>query len=393
MFGKFSQRAPSLLRKFIDSSASGGLVLMGAAFFALVIANSPLRHAYFDTLHIHVGGLSLLHWINDGLMAIFFLMVGLEIKREFLDGHLSTWSRRILPSFAALGGMLVPALVYLFFNLGDNGHPRGWAIPAATDIAFALGILSLLGPKVPLTLRVFLTALAIIDDLGAVIVIALFYTSSINFFALSGALVLTVLLICMNKFKRHNLWPYLVLGGLLWFLFLQSGVHATLAGVILALCIPIKKSPAKSDDLDSPLHKLEHAIAPWVTFLIVPIFGFANAGVSFLDMSLDQVLNPVPLGVLLGLFVGKQFGIFAFSAAAIKLGWAELPMYVGWRQLYGVSVLCGVGFTMSLFIGLLAFPNVIDMQNEVKLGVLIGSCLSAIVGAALLKSALPRQVT
>lgn len=392
MFKELSQlkRAPSLLRKFIDSSASGGLVLMGTALFALVIANSPLRHIYFDTLHQYVGGLSVLHWINDGLMAVFFLMVGLEIKREFLDGHLSTWSRRVLPSVAALGGMIVPALIYLSFNLGDDGQPKGWAIPAATDIAFALGILSLLGPRVPLTLRVFLTALAIIDDLGAVLMIALFYTSSINFLALGGAAALTAILIFMNKSKINNLWPYLLTGGLLWFLFLQSGVHATLAGVILALCIPLNKSPARADDLHSPLHKLEHAIAPWVTFLIVPIFGFANAGVSFLDMSMAQILNPVPLGVIMGLFLGKQFGVFLFSAAAIKLGWADLPMHVGWRQLYGVSILCGVGFTMSLFIGLLAFPDVPLLQDEVKLGVLIGSVLSAALGAALIRSAKTR---
>jgi NhaA family Na+:H+ antiporter len=337
-------------------------------------------------LHIYIGGLSTLHWINDGLMAVFFLMVGLEIKREVLDGQLSTWPRRVLPGFAALGGMIVPALVFLAFNSGEAGHPRGWAIPAATDIAFALGFLSLLGPRVPLTLRVFLAALAIIDDLGAVIIIALFYTSSIDVLALGGAAVVLAALIGMNRFKVFVLWPYLILGAVLWFLVLKSGIHATLAGVALALCIPLRTSPAKPDDAHSPLHRLEHAIAPWVTFLVVPIFGFANAGVSFAGMSLGQLADPVPLGVALGLFVGKQVGVFTFAATVIRLGWAELPMYASWRQLYGVALLCGIGFTMSLFIGLLAFPDAPVLQDEVKLGVLLGSLLSAIAGSLLLRS-------
>lgn len=380
------RRVPSLLRAFIDNSASGGIVLMAAAALALIVANSPLAGAYFESLHVYIGGLSTLHWINDGLMAVFFLMVGLEIKREVLDGQLSTWPRRVLPGFAALGGMIVPAIVFLTFNLGGDGHPKGWAIPAATDIAFALGVLSLLGPRVPLTLRVFLAALAIIDDLGAVIIIALFYTSSIDVLALVGAAVVLAALIGMNRFKVVVLWPYLVLGAVLWFLVLKSGIHATLAGVALALCIPLRTSPAKPDDAHSPLHTLEHAIAPWVTFLVVPIFGFANAGVSFAGMSLGQLADPVPLGVALGLFIGKQVGVFTFAAVVIRLGWAELPMYASWRQLYGVALLCGIGFTMSLFIGLLAFPDAPVLQDEVKLGVLLGSLLSAIAGSLLLRS-------
>lgn len=378
------QRPVSLIRAFLDNSASGGIVLMVAAALALVIANSPISAAYFESLHLYVGGLSILHWINDGLMAVFFLMVGLEIKREVLDGQLSTWPRRILPGFAALGGMAVPAFVFLAFNMGEGGQPKGWAIPAATDIAFALGVMSLLGPRVPMTLRVFLTALAIIDDLGAVIIIALFYTASLNALALGAAAIVLVALIALNRLRIMSLWPYLTLGGALWFFVLQSGVHATLAGVALAFCIPLRASPAKPDDAHSPLHILEHGIAPWVTFLIVPVFGFANAGVSFSGMSITQLADPVPLGVALGLFVGKQIGVFAFAAAVIRMGFAELPAHASWRQLYGVSVLCGVGFTMSLFIGLLAFESSPVLQDETKLGVLIGSIASAIVGAILL---------
>ena len=379
-----STRARSLLREFLQNSASGGLVLMGAAALALIVANSPLAHTYFETLHTYVGGLSLLHWINDGLMAIFFLMVGLEIKREVMDGQLSTWPRRVLPSFAALGGMIVPAIVYLAFNMGDVGHPRGWAIPAATDIAFALGVLALLGSRVPMSLRIFLTALAIIDDLGAVIIIALFYTSSINAFALGGAVVVLIALVVLNRMRVSALWPYLVLGAVLWFLVLQSGIHATLAGVALALCVPLRRKAARPDDAHSPLHRLEHGIAPWVTFLIVPVFGFANAGVSFAGMSIAQLADPVPLGVAAGLLIGKQVGVFTFAATVIRLGWADLPMHASWRQLYGVAILCGIGFTMSLFIGLLAFPDSVLLQDEVKLGVLLGSLLSAASGAMLL---------
>ena len=381
---------PSLIRRFLDNASSGGIVLMVAALVALIVANSPAGDSYNAVLGTYVAGLSVLHWINDALMAVFFLMVGLEIKREVVDGQLSTWSRRVLPGSAAIGGMAVPALVYLAFNLGEAGQPNGWAIPAATDIAFALGVLSLLGPRVPMTLKVFLTALAIIDDLGAVIIIALFYTGNIDVAALGGAVIVTLILVGLNRIGIKQLTPYLTLGLGLWFFILQSGVHATLAGVILALTIPLTKSPAAPDDITSPLHRLEHAIAPWVTFLIVPIFGFANAGVSFEGMSLDLLLQPVPLGVALGLFVGKQVGVFLAATAVIRLGWAELPMYASWRQLYGVALLCGIGFTMSLFVGLLAFPDSAALQSELKVGVLLGSVLSACTGAALLMKSAPR---
>ncbi len=387
---KNPRRIPSMIRQFIEHSASGGIVLMVAAALALIVANSPWGGAYVEILATYVGGLSVLHWINDGLMAVFFLMVGLEIKREVVDGQLSTWPRRILPGSAALGGMIGPALVYLAFNLGDGGQPKGWAIPAATDIAFALGVLSLLGPRVPMSLKVFLTALAIIDDLGAVIIIALFYTSSLNALALGGAAAVVLMLFVMNRFGIKALTPYLVLGAGLWFLILQSGVHATLAGVVLALTIPLRKSPAAPDDMESPLHRLEHAIAPWVTFAIVPVFGFANAGVSFAGTSLASLVQPVPLGIALGLFVGKQVGVFLAALAVIRLGWAELPMYATWRQVYGVALLCGIGFTMSLFIGLLAFPDSPALQNELKLGVLLGSVVSAVAGAMLLTRSGPR---
>ena len=385
------KRPFSLLRNFLGHSSSGGIILIVASILALAIANSPLAGTYNGVLSGYIGSLSVLHWINDGLMAVFFLMVGLEIKREFTDGQLSTWSRRILPGCAAAGGMIGPALVYLILNSGSEGELKGWAIPAATDIAFALAVLSLLGKRVPLTLKIFLTALAIIDDLGAVIIIALFYTSTINLTALISAAVIIFILFALNRIRVMQLWPYLALGALLWFLVLQSGIHATLAGVILAMTIPLHPSPAKPDNPQSPLHTLEHSLAPWVTYLIVPIFGFANAGVSFSGVSAETLSHPVPLGIALGLFVGKQAGILAASAFVIKMKWAELPMYASWRHLYGVSLLCGIGFTMSLFIGLLAFPTSPELQDGVKMGVIIGSLASAIAGAAVLWNAAPKR--
>ena len=384
-------RPRSALRTFLDNEASGGLVLMGAAALALVVANSPLSGAYFDALHSYVLGLSVLHWINYALMAVFFLLVGLEIKREMLDGQLSTWPRRALPGIAALGGMIVPAVIYLAFNAGPNGHPRGWAIPSATDIAFALGVLSLLGPRVPISLKVFLTALAILDDLGAVLIIAVFYTSELNLYALGGAIFVLGLLQGLNRAGFTDLRPYLLLGVVLWFLVLMSGVHATLAGVALALTIPLRVTPGRPEDATSPLHILEHSLQPWVAFLIIPIFGFANAGISFAGMSLSSLQNPVPLGVALGLFVGKQVGVFAFAWAAIKAGLADLPANATWPQLYGVALLCGIGFTISLFIGLLAFPTSADLQDATKLGVLLGSILSGLIGAALLRMTKPER--
>jgi NhaA family Na+:H+ antiporter len=373
----------SALRAFLQHGAAGGIVLMIAAAAALVVANSPLADTYTHALHVEIGGLSLTHWINDGLMALFFLLVGLEMKRETVDGQLAAWPRRILPGFAALGGMLVPAAIYLAVNLGQDGEPAGWAIPSATDIAFALGVLALLGDRVPASLRVFLTALAIIDDLGAIVIIALFYSSDLNLYALGGAAGVVALLVALNRLGTRALTPYLALGVVLWVLVLKSGIHATLAGVVLAFTIPLGKATDHAD-ADGPLLRLEHALQPWVNFLIVPVFGFANAGVSLLDVGFADFADPVPLGVALGLFLGKQFGVYAAASMVIRAGWADLPLHASPRQLYGVAVLCGIGFTMSLFIGLLAFPGDPDLQDGVKLGVIAGSLVSALVGAALL---------
>ncbi|MDQ0999436.1 NhaA family Na+:H+ antiporter [Phyllobacterium ifriqiyense] len=372
-------RLSASFRSFMASEAAGGIILMVVAALALIIANSPLSQTYFDLLHWYVGGLSVLHWVNDALMAVFFLLVGLEIKREMISGQLSNWSRRALPGFAAVGGMVVPALIFVAFNEGDT--IRGWAIPSATDIAFSLGVLSLLGSRVPMSLKVFLTALAIIDDLGAVIIIALFYSQGLNIPALSGVAVVFALLMAINFMGMVRLWAYVVLGVILWILVFKSGIHATIAGVLLALTIPMK---GEKGEADSPLLKLEHAIQPWVAFAIVPIFGFANAGVSFSGVSLSNLADPVPLGVAAGLFVGKQLGVFSFAWLAIKMRLAERPAGANWMQMYGVSTLCGIGFTMSLFIGLLAYANSPLLQDETKLGVLLGSLLSALLGALLL---------
>jgi Na+:H+ antiporter, NhaA family len=376
-------RKPSVLREFLDSGAAGGLVLMASAALALFVANSPLAPRYFALLHAPVAGLDVHHWINDGLMAIFFLFVGLEIKREFLDGQLASWSNRALPCIAAAGGVVVPGLVYAAINLGSPETMRGWAIPAATDIAFALGVLSLLGSRVPTSLKVFLATLAIVDDLAAVLIIAAFYTAEINIPAISGAILVTLILVTLNRLRITKLMAYLVLGLALWWLVLLSGVHATVAGVVLALTIPIRISKGTPDDMTSPLHRLEHSLSPWVSFVVVPIFGFANAGVSFSGMTVSVVEEPVTLGVAVGLFIGKQIGVSTASWLAVRLGLARLPVGASWTQLYGVSLLCGIGFTMSLFIGLLAFPTP-DIQNEVKVGVLLGSLASAIAGAAVL---------
>ena len=373
------RRAISALRAFLQSESAGGLLLMGSAALALIVANSPLADGYFHALHVHLGGLSIGHWVNDGLMAVFFLLVGLEIKREVVDGELSTWSRRVLPGIAALGGMVVPALIYIAVNLHTPANLRGWAIPAATDIAFALGVLSLLGSRVPASLKVFLAALAIIDDLGAILIIAIFYTDHLTLWALGGAAVAFAVLVAMNRLKVTTLWPYLLVGAVLWFLFLKSGVHATLAGVILAMTIPITKSPAAPDDAHSPLHRLEHGLAPWVAYLVVPVFGFANAGVALGQVGLGELTAPATLGAALGLFLGKPLGVGLFCLAAIKLGWAKRPSGASPMQLFGVSALCGIGFTMSLFINNLAFDAPI-LQDETKIGVLAGSVLSALLG-------------
>jgi NhaA family Na+:H+ antiporter len=384
----FAKRSP--LGAFLKSEAAGGVLLMISAALALVIANSPAAPLYFATLGSYVAGLSILHWINDALMAVFFLLVGLEIKRELLEGQLSTWSRRALPGIAALGGMVVPALIFLALTRGDPVAMRGWAIPAATDIAFALGVLALLGSRVPVSLKIFLTALAILDDLGAVIIIALFYTKglSLPMLGLAGACI--VGLIVLNRLHVTKLWAYLGLGALLWFFVLKSGVHATLAGVALALTIPIGDGSDSDEPEHSPLHTLEHWLHPYVAFLIVPIFGFANAGVSFTGMTPASALAPVPLGIALGLFLGKQIGVFGFSWLAIRAGLAAMPAQANTLQLYGVALLCGIGFTMSLFIGALAFDSP-ELGKATKIGVLLGSIASAVLGALVLRMAGRRQ--
>ncbi len=381
----------SALRDFLHSEAAGGIVLMVVAALALVVANSPAAPLYFGVLKSYVLGLSVLHWINDALMAVFFLLVGLEIKREMLDGQLSSWARRALPGFAALGGMIAPALVYVGFNLGSPDTLRGWAIPAATDIAFALGVLSLLGSRVPASLKIFLTALAILDDLGAVIIIAVFYTAELSGLYLGLAVATLVALVALNRLGVMRLAPYLLLGAALWYFTLKSGVHATLAGVALALTIPLTPSPARPDSTTSPLHRLEHGLHPWVAFLIIPIFGFANAGVSFAGISASAFVDPLTLGVAGGLLIGKLVGVFGFSMLAIKLRLAETPVHATRTQMIGISLLCGVGFTMSLFISLLAFAGDLHLQDEAKLGILGGSLMAGVLGFAVLRFARPHQ--
>ncbi|TPM99183.1 Na+/H+ antiporter NhaA [Mesorhizobium sp. B2-1-3A] len=379
------QRPVSVFREFLDSEAAGGIILMVAAALALIVANSPLSGTYFSVLHAYLGPLSVSHWINDGLMAVFFLLVGLEIKREMLDGQLSTWPRRVLPGIAAAGGMLVPALVYVAINRNNSAALPGWAIPTATDIAFALGVLSLLGSRVPASLKVFLTALAIIDDLGAVIIIAIFYTSGLSLAYLGAAFAVIAVLVVLNRMRVMTLVPYLVLGAILWVLVLKSGVHATLAGVALALTIPLERSAGIGHDFDhSPLHRLEHGLHRIVPFVIIPIFGFANAGVSLAVLSLGALIEPLTLGVAAGLVVGKLVGVLGSSALAIRLGLADLPAHAGWSHMLGISLLCGIGFTMSLFIGLLAFAGDVALQDAVKVGILAGSFIAAILGAAVL---------
>lgn len=379
-------RINSTLRRFLTSESSGGLLLIAVALLAIATANSPLASVYFAALDAKVGPLSLLHWINDGLMALFFLLVGLEIKREILDGHLSSWGRRLLPGIAAVGGMLAPALIYVIFN---NGHPealRGWAIPSATDIAFALGVLSLLGPRVPASLKVFLAALAIIDDLGAVIIVALFYTGGLSLPDLAGAAAIVALLIVLNKRNVNSLLPYLLLGTMLWVLVLRSGVHATLAGVILALTIPIRLTPIKSEvsPAFAPLQRLEHALNVPVAFLVVPIFGFANAGVSFAGVTPVLLGEPLTVGAATGLVVGKLIGVFGAVFLIVRTGLADLPAGASWGQTLGVSLLCGIGFTMSLFIGLLAFDDPL-LQDRMKFGILVGSLIAGIAGYTVLR--------
>ena len=369
---------------FFKLEAASGLVLLFAAIIALIISNSNLSELYFSTLnkYLFLGinnfglKLSVLHWINDVLMAIFFFFVTLEIKREFLQGELSNIKQALLPIIAAIGGMLVPALIYVFINLGDSETLNGWAIPSATDIAFSLGVLSLLGKRVPLSLKVFLTALAIIDDLGAIIIIALFYSGDLSIKYLSLMLLAFIILLIINKFNIKKFLPYLILGIFLWDFTHNSGIHATIAGVLLAITIPHRK---KEKDF-SLLIKVEHSISPYVAFGIMPLFAFANAGVSFEGLSLGSLLDKVPLGILLGLFLGKQLGVFLFSYVSIKTKIAQMPNNSNWFNFYGVGVLTGIGFTMSLFVGNLAFVENIQYMNGVKIGVLTGSLLSTLFG-------------
>lgn len=389
----------SALRAFLSGEAAGGILLMAAAAVAMIIANSPIAASYSHILHLIIGpeltpklGPMTVHlWINDGLMAIFFLLVGLEIKREFVDGHLSTWADRALPMVAAAAGMIVPAIIYLAVAGGDPALQRGWAIPAATDIAFAIGVLALLGSRAPASLKLFLTTVAIVDDMGAVAIIALFYTAELNISALTAAGGIWLIMMMLNRFRVNALWPYLILAALLWYATLLSGVHATIAGVMAAFAIPFRRTLAAPDAEDSALHRLEHALVKPVAFFIVPIFGFANAGVSFAGVNLAALIAPLPLGIAMGLFLGKQLGIFTSVWIVVKLGIAARPTHASWMQVYGVALLCGIGFTMSLFIGGLAFIGP-DQGDAVKIGVLMGSILSAIIGYLILRFAAPQKV-
>ena len=369
---------------FFQLEAASGLVLLIAAIIALVISNSIFSELYFSTLeqYLFIGinnfglKLSVHHWINDLLMAIFFFFVTLEIKREFIQGELSNLKKALLPIIGAVGGMVIPALVYVVINFGNAETLNGWAIPSATDIAFSLGVLSLLGSRVPISLKIFLTALAIIDDLGAILIIAFFYSGDLSISYLSLILISYIFLLILNKVGVKNFLPYLLIGSFMWFFTYKSGIHATIAGVLLASTIPHR---IKEKDF-SLLIKLEHAISPYVAFMIMPIFAFANAGVSLGGLSLSSLMQPVPLGILLGLFVGKQVGVMIFSFIAVKSGAAEMPNNSSWLSLYGVSVLTGIGFTMSLFVGNLAFAENIQYIDGVKIGVLAGSLLSTLLG-------------
>ena len=369
---------------FFKLESASGLVLLISAILALIVSNSDLSKIYFETLdkYLFIGinnfgiKLSVLHWINDALMAIFFFFVTLEIKREFIEGELSNFKQAMLPIMGAIGGMVVPALVYIFINYGDTETLRGWAIPSATDIAFSLGVLSLLGSRVPISLKVFLTALAIIDDLGAIIIIAFFYTGDLKIHYLGLIVVAFILLLILNKFNIKNFILYLLIGIVMWDFTHQSGIHATIAGVLLATTIPHRKKPKEF----SLLIKIEHAISPYVAFGIMPLFAFANAGVSLEGLSLSSFMSKVPLGILLGLFLGKQFGVFIFSYLSIKFKLAQMPSKANWINFYGVGVLTGIGFTMSLFVGNLAFIDNMSYMDGVKIGVLGGSLLSTLFG-------------
>ncbi|MBI6922454.1 Na+/H+ antiporter NhaA [Pseudomonas monteilii] len=377
----------SLFTRFFQLEAASGLLLIAAAVLALIINNSPLSYLYSGLLDVpvavQVGALNiakpLLLWINDGLMALFFLLIGLEVKREVVNGHLSKPSQIVLPATAAIGGMVVPALIYWFINREDPAAVAGWAIPTATDIAFALGVLALLGKRVPVSLKLFLMTLAIIDDLGAIVVIALFYSGTLSSVSLLLAAACLVVLVAMNRLGVVKLGPYMVVGLILWVCVLKSGVHATLAGVALALCIPLRTRNAET----SPLLALEHALHPWVAYAILPLFAFANAGVSLAGMTVESFTHPVPMGIAVGLLLGKTAGVFGLTWAAVKLRLAALPAGASWGQLLGVAILCGIGFTMSLFVGSLAFvPGSSEYAGMDRMGILTGSFFAAVIGYA-----------
>ena len=386
-------RVEKALKDFLKQESAGGIVLIASALLALIVANSPLADGYFGTLNtklnVSFGAFeidkALLLWINDGLMAIFFFLIGLEVKREIIDGQLSSWDKASLPLAAAIGGMAIPAAIFVAFNWNSPESINGWAIPAATDIAFALGILSLLGPRVPVALKALLLAIAVIDDIGAITVIALFYSGEIKMDMLIGGAIVFGLLFVVNRVRIGSAIPYVLLTIVMWVFVLKSGVHATLAGVTAAMMVPMV-----ARDGTHLLEHMEHALHKWVAFVIIPIFGFANAGVTLIGLSPSDLLAPLPLGIALGLLIGKQIGIVGFAFIAVKAGIAKLPDNVGWRKIHGLSLLAAIGFTMSLFIGNLAFTDQAQI-DAVKLGVLSGSLVAAFAGFFMLKAALPDE--
>jgi len=391
-----SSSSTPFIVSFFKLESAGGILLIVAAFLALVSANSPLS-SYYELIlstpvEVRIGTLEvakpLLLWINDGLMAVFFFLVGLELKRELIEGELSDRRNIILPGFGAIGGMLAPALIYLYFNADDPIAAQGWAIPSATDIAFALGILSLLGSRVPTSLKIFLTSLAIFDDIGGILIIAFFYTSKISLLALMIGLGCIIMLFILNRCNVISKSMYVLIGVIMWTATLKSGVHATLAGVIMAMFIPMKSN---KDPSVSPLKEMEQDLHAAVAFFILPVFAFANAGISFTGLGLEHVLHPVPMGIALGLFVGNQIGVFGFCWLAIKLGLARLPQGMSWLTLYGTSALCGVGFTMSLFIGSLAFEETgVNMLFDERIGIVIGSLMAGVLGYLVLRISLKK---
>ncbi|MDV2856815.1 MULTISPECIES: Na+/H+ antiporter NhaA [Oceanimonas] len=382
-----------VLKRFLAMESAGGILLIIAALIAMLMANTGLSGMYQGFLNmpiqLRISDLNLdkplLLWVNDGMMAVFFLLVGLEVKREMVEGALSTREKAMFPALAAIGGMVFPALWFMLFNLGEPANQSGWAIPAATDIAFALGVMALLGKRVPLTLKIFLLALAIIDDLGAIIIIALFYNHGVDFTAMAVGLLGIIGLVWLNRARVSNLVPYLLLGWILWVAVLKSGVHATLAGVILGFLIPLYGQRF------SPSKQLEHFLHPWCAFVILPLFAFVNAGVSLEGLSLADLTSALPLGVMAGLLLGKPMGIFLVSWLSVRLGYAQLPAGVCFKQIFAVSVLCGIGFTMSIFISSLAFADQVQLANLSRLGILMGSTLAAISGYVMLRRVLPKK--